>query len=500
MGNDFLFDAMSLPPELVSNLRRMNPWWSGHAMQLLPRTRRHLVLQIHRRLDQRLASIVAVRGPRQIGKTTSQLQVLADLLQRGVPPKNILRVQFDELPAFSGIKEPILRIVDWFEKNILGSGLNDVARQGLPTYLFFDEVQNLGSWAEQLKSLVDSTSTAVVVTGSSALRIELGRDSLAGRVNTIEAGVLSLTEIASFRGVDLGGPFLEENGLEPLTRQEFWRDLASHGRRFRAARDQTFKLFSGRGGYPLAHERADVPWGRIADQLNETVIQRVIQHDLRIGERGRKRDAPLLEEVFRLACRYVGQSPALHTLAREVQRALAANVGPQRIHHYLKFLGNTLLLRLIEPLEIRLKRRRGNSKICLADHGLRASWLQEMVPLDPESLASEPHLQSLAGHIAESVTGASLMTISHLDLAHLPARGGDPEIDFILTVGPRRIPLEVKYQRRIDPQADTEGLRTFMERAVNNAPFALLITQSEVDNVIDPRIISMPLSTLMLLR
>jgi predicted AAA+ superfamily ATPase len=248
------------------------------------------------------------------------------------------------------------------------------------------------------------------------------------------------------------------------------------------------------------HQRADVAWSHLADQLNENVIHRVIQHDLRRGDGGSRRDAALLEEVFRLACRYVGQAPGAQLLAREIQRALSANVGSQRVRQYLRFLADALLLRLIEPLEIRLKKRRGNLKICLADHALRASWLQEIVPLDPPSLARDPHLQPLAGHLAQSVTGATLATISHLDLAHLPAQGGEPEIDFVLTVGARRIPVAVKYQRRLDPLRDTEGLRTFIEKAANNAPFGLLIGQADDDAVFDPRIVSLPLSSFMLLR
>jgi predicted AAA+ superfamily ATPase len=489
-----------LPEALVRDLRRMNPWWEGRALPVLPATRRHLVAQIHRRLQLRLAPAVVVRGPRQIGKTTAQLQVLADLLDRGVPPKNIFRIQADELPGLAGLSEAILRLIDWYEETVLGTTLNDLAHRGEPTYLAFDEIQNLPAWAPQIKSLVDHATTQVLITGSSALRIELGRDSLAGRITTLEAGVLSLTEIAAFRGLDLGVPFLEDNGLEPLTRPDFWRGLRDHGQKVASVRDQAFRAFSERGGYPLMHPRADVGWPHLADQLNENVIRRVIRHDLRLGARGRKRDALLLEEVFRLACRYVGQAPGAQLLARETQRALAADVGPRKVLHYLRFLGDTLLLRLIEPLEIRLKRSRGPAKICLADHGLRASWLQEVIPLDPESLAAEPHLVPIAGRIAESVTGAVLSTISHLDLAHIPGRGAEPEVDFVLTVGTRRIPLEVKYQKRIDPLRDTEGVRTFLEKSVNNAPFGLLVTQTDTDVVLDPRIITLPLSSLMLLR
>jgi hypothetical protein len=495
-----LFPQYGLSNDLIADLRRMNPWWEGRAQQLLPPTRRHLVSQIHSRLKTRLAPIVVVRGPRQIGKTTAQLQVLQDLLDRGVASSHLFRVQCDELPALTDTAEPILRLVDWYEATILGRTLNEAAHAGEPTVLFFDEIQNLRAWDVQLKSLVDHTTTQVVVTGSSALRIEQGRDSLAGRITTIEAGVLSLTEIAAFRGLDLGSPFLRDNGLEPLSQQEFWSDLAGHGRARSACRDEVFQHFSERGGYPLVHQRPDTPWAKVADQLNDTVIKRVIQHDLRIGERGRKRDAQLLEEIFRLACRYVGQAPSALVLARETHRALSANVGPQRITHYLRFLGDTLLLRLIRPLEIKLKRSRGHPKICLADHGLRASWLHEIVPIHPAGLAAEPSLHILAGHIAESVTGALLSTIPGLDINHLPARGGEPEVDFIITLGTRRIPLEVKYSHRIDRLADTEGLRTFIEKAVNNAPFGVLVTLSDAATVPDPRIVCVPLSTLMLLR
>ncbi len=479
----------------------MNPWWEGKPQPVLPVTRRQLVPAIHRRLQGGLASIVVLRGPRQIGKSVAQMQVIADLLGEENPRERIFRVQCDDLGEMRGLgKEPILRLIDWYEGAILGQPINAVARAGGTVYLFLDEVQNLKDWDVQLKWLVDHTTLKVVITGSSALRIEQGRDSLAGRITTIEGSTLSLTEIGRFHALEVGDPFLDDNGLEPLIRKEFWLDLRRHGQTRSAQRGAAFSLFSERGGYPIAHKVPLAPWAQVADQLNETVVRRVIRHDLRVGERGRKRDAALLQELFTLACRYVGQTPDVGTLGREVQRALAGNVGAQRIHHYLRFLGDTLLLRLIPPLEIRLRRRRGSPKVCLADHALRASWLQEVIPLDPTRLAENPHPSDLAGHIAESVVGATLSSIHGLDVAYLPARRDQPEIDFVVTVGTRRIPLEVKYQRRIDPFRDTEGLRTFIENAVNNAPFGILVTQSDQTEVDDPRIISIPLSTLMLLR
>jgi len=469
-------------------------------MPSLPATRRHLVRQMQRRLEMRLAPAVVVRGPRQIGKTTAQLQVIEDLLKQGVPPRNIFRVQADQLSAVEEVTEPILRLADWYEEVVLGETLNAVAHRGEPTYLVFDEIQNLDRWAPQLKSLVDHSTTQALITGSSVLRIEQGRDSLAGRITTIEAGVLSLTEIAAFRGLDLGAPFLADNGLQPLLDQKFWEGLREHGRTMASERDQAFRWFSVRGGYPLAHQPGDLDWAFVADQLNETVIRRVIRHDLRFGGRKRRRDEALLEALFLLACRYAGQCPGPHLLAREASRALGTDVSLPKVRQYFRLLADTLLIRLIDPLQLRLKRTQGSTKICLADHGLRASWLQEVVPLDPDALTREPHLTALAGHLAESVLGATLSTISHLDLAHRPGRTGEPELDFVLTIGTRRIPVEVKYQRKIDPLRDTEGLRTFLEKAANNAPFGLLVTQTDLETVTDPRIVALPLSTVMLLR
>jgi predicted AAA+ superfamily ATPase len=500
MKTEFLFSQMALPPELVEDLRRQNPWWEGRALPVLPPHRRHLVGQIRRRLERKLAPVVVVRGPRQIGKTTAQLHFVEDLLGAGMEGRRILRVQFDDLRELGGFESPILRIADWFERTVLGCTFNEAARAAAPALLLLDEVQNLDHWAPQLKSLVDAASVQVVVTGSSALRIEVGRDSLAGRITSLEAGTLSLTEIAALRGIELGESYLQDNGLEALTHPAFWAELRAQGQSRRAPRDAAFEAFSERGGYPLAHLRAEVPWEQVADQLNETVIKRVIQHDLRLGEKGRKRDASLLEELFRLCCRYAGQAPTIQTLAREAQRVLRANVGTLRINAYLRFLGDALLLRLIHPLEIRLKRKRGSPKLCLVDHGLRASWLQEQIPLDPKRLREQPELTGVAGHLAESVTGAVLSTITGLDLAHFPERHGEPEVDFVMTIGVKRIPVEVKYQARIDPLRDTEGLRSFIEKAANNAPFGLLITQSEAPEVVDPRVIALPLSSFMLLR
>jgi predicted AAA+ superfamily ATPase len=485
---------------LESTLRRHNHWWQGEKTFGLPPIRRWAFPRLLNDISGKgLAPITVLRGPRQIGKTTLLNQVIDALLEDGVAPKRIFRVQFDELPELTKVSQPILDLCFWYADNVLGKSFNQAAWDGEPALIFLDEVQNLSDWAPQLKHLVDMNPVRAIVTGSSALRIEAGRDSLAGRVSTLEMGPLLLREIGDIRGFGRLEPYLALNGLSPLKDKTFWTGLREFGEEHKAFRQSAFAAFSARGAYPIAQAKPDVPWEQMAEQLNETVIRRAIQHDLRMGARGQKRDEHLLEEVFRLACRYIGQSPKQSLYLDEIRRAMHANIGWQRIFAYLRFLDGTLLLRLIEPLELRLKLRRGASKLCLCDHALRAAWLQEIVPFDPSELVRHPHLAVLAGHVAESAAGYFLSSIIGLDIAHFPERNTEPEVDFVLTIGEQRIPIEVKYQRRIEHR-DTLGLRAFIEKAHYNAPFGVLVTQADEPGSDDPRIISLPLSTLLLMR
>lgn len=491
--------ATTLSPAIQAILQDSNPWWRGERVFGLPNLRRWAFQAVLNGVQQGLAPATVLRGPRQVGKTTLLNQVIDALLDTGVAPRRIFRVQFDELPSLREMTEPILELTRWYAATVLQKSLNQAAHDGEMAYLFFDEVQNLQDWAPQLKHLVDMQPVRVLVTGSSALRIEAGRDSLAGRISTIEMGPLLLREIAQLRGFGTLHAVLPPNGLAPLKQRQFWQDLRAFGEQHAAVRQQAFAAFAERGGYPVAQVRVDQPWERIADLLNETVIRRVIQHDLRGGSGGRRPAASLLEEVFRLACRYVGQAPSRQLYVEELERSLGVPIRWQRLWTCLKLLDSTLLLQLIEPLELRLKRHRGAAKLCLCDHALRAAWLQEVIPLTPESLVQMPHLTDLAGRIAESIAGYFLRSLPGLDVAHFPARRAEPEVDFILTVGVQRIPVEVKYRRRIDPR-DLLGLVSFIEKSHYNAPFGLCVTLHDETATDDPRIVSLPLSTLLFMR
>jgi predicted AAA+ superfamily ATPase len=487
--------------EIEIRIRNTNPWWQNIQMLPLPPLKRWAFEIALKRLKAGMTPAVALRGPRQVGKTTLTQQIIQYLLDEGVPPHQILRVQFEDLPTFSAQQEVILDIAYWFEHYVLGKNFHIVAHEKQSVYIFLDELQNVPYWSSQLKYLVDNNPVRVMITGSSALQIEIGQDSLAGRLSTIEMGPLFLREIAALRDFGEIPALLPVNGLSRLKAQSFWQELREFGLQHQEVRHAAFAAFSERGAYPIAHLYADVPWEEMAVQLNETIIRRVIQHDLRIsvGEKGLQRDEKLLEEVFRFSCRYMGQTPKQKFYLEEIKRAMGTHIDWQRILTYLHFLESSLLLSLVKPLEIRLKRPLGLDKLCICDHALRASWLQKVIPLTETELSANPHLSVLAGHIAESIVGYFMSSLLFVGVAHFPERAKEPEVDFILTVGDQRIPIEVKYRKQIEA-ADLRGLIHFIERPVYDTPFGLLITQTESVTIHDPRIVQMPLSTFLLMR
>ena len=440
-------------------------------------------------------------GPLGVGKTTMQLQIINDLLDEGVPPRHIIRVPLDQGAATDDMLDPILRITAWIEHNITPATFNALANQSQTPYLFFDEVQHIHNWHNQLKFLVDHTAVKVVATGSSALRIVRGGHQMAGRLSTVEAGTLSLTEIAEFRGMESPERFPPEESFGQLRRLEFWQELAEHGQRNAAARDQAFRLFSQRGGYPVAHDPRQPPtdWPTLAHHLNEDVIKPVLQHDLLTGTHGQDRDAALLGSTFEIACRHAGRTTSVGELVQAISLSSGEAFDPEEVAHYLQALADTSLVRLLPWPVLNLNRQRDPIKLCLADHALRATWLQERVPLAPDALDTSPELTTQAGHMAQSVLDATASVIRNLETDRVPTPPREPDLAFVFRVGDQQIPVQVKYQRVIDPAHDTRAVRSFIDQPNNRALFGLLITQEDAPPIGAPHVIAMPLSTFMLL-
>ena len=224
----------------------------------------------------------------------------------------------------------------------------------------------------------------------------------------------------------------------------------------------------------------------------------MLRHDLQGSLLHPDLDPQLLSLVCRLACRYAGQAPSCGSLAQQIDRPFDDVDAPQ-VANYMEFLDDTMIVRLVHPLEFRLQRTNQRPKICLSDHAIRATQLDEPVPLASSQLADASTLATIAGHLAKSTFGAALADAPSLSVHHQPQRGSTTEIDYLLSVGDHRVPVEVQYQRNVDLDRDTRALREFIAEPANHTTFGIIVTRTDVATPEGSNIVAVPLSTLLLL-
>ena len=223
-----------------------------------------------------------LRGPRRVGKTVLLRQLIAQLVAQDVNPQRILYIAFDELPTLRNLDEPVLAIARWYEKEVLATTFNAAAHEGRPAFLFFDEVQNLEAWAPQSRAWSTTTLCGRWSRGAPPFASRLVAIAWPAASPRLISAPCSYGRSPNCIGQSVA-PFWSDNGLDAVTHPEFWRSAVERAREERQIRTQAYAAFSERGAYPVAQERPDRPWPEVADYLNETVIERAIQHDLRMG-------------------------------------------------------------------------------------------------------------------------------------------------------------------------------------------------------------------------
>ena len=497
-----------LSPFLIQELYRMNPWWTGDEMGTVPKFKRSVYQTLYENVTHGRYKIVALRGPRQVGKTVLQEQMIQELLKKNkvVSPRQIFRVQFEDLSDIA-IADPILRIVRWYENNIVQDTFNNMAHKGLPVYIFLDEFQSIKNWSSQLKQISDHGECRFFVTGSSALRIIAGKESMAGRVHWNEINTLGLAEISAFRKIGSLSPYRSKIILTEWLKKEFWLDLKN-------ARwknddpsdfiDSVYESFCDFGGYPFCHKDKTVPWHEAEDYLFDTVVAKTIQMDLKAkfesmyGGSTSFMDATLLTNAFRVFCKYTGHDVSIKKLCDELIASSSIHLEHPQMRMILEFFELSMLLKIIRPFEHRLKNPKENVKICLCDHAIRKAWLKEDIPLYGTNVNAD-----LAGHIIEGIVGCFFKSIKQLGVSYFPAVGkgkdAEEEVDFILEIGIYHIPVEVKYRNK--PELG-KGLKSFLDKEAYHAPFGLVITKEELptDFFNDERIIPLSAKRLLMLK
>ncbi|MBI4163606.1 MAG: AAA family ATPase, partial [Candidatus Aenigmarchaeota archaeon] len=188
---------------------------------------RKIVLDLQKWMDRK--EIIAIKGPRQAGKTTVMEILSRELVQSGVKEENIVFLTFEDMEILEAfIKDP---------KSFVKSYVRNEERH----YFFFDEYQYVPDGGKKLKLLYDTFhNIKFIISGSSSLELtdKLSK-FLVGRVFSFTLYPFDFGEFLEAKDKRLSQIYKEKNKL--------LRDFLVEGKPFAVKEDifvnEVLKLF-----------------------------------------------------------------------------------------------------------------------------------------------------------------------------------------------------------------------------------------------------------------
>lgn len=479
---------------LLRALADQNPWWaSGTFPDALapPFKRRDFYVLRNQLSDKR---ITAVAGPRQVGKTVLLYQLIQDLLVNGRKnPRNMLflAMDFPQMRTPSG--DAVTDALEIYSEQILTTPWRDLDDT---CYVFVDEVAKLAGWDQILKGWFDrKLPIKFVVSDSSISAIQRGAaTSLVGRCDIQLVLPMKFVDVLMFHegreafndaSLSLRKAFAKS--VEKGAAAGFLRtcrlvsgQLAPYERKVRSR----LQAYLYTDGYPELLSVED--WNLAGRRLREYVDLIFARDLLRFFE---VRNPRALNALVGLIADQTGSRFDYSSLAKSV------GLSPDGVREYLDYLESTLVVTRSEFwTKSRASRLRKQKKLYMANVGLANGLTGNVGP----QLRQEP---TYLGRLVETlVADHALRILYDLDPGRRPElfywrnyRG--QEVDIILKVGKRPIPLEVKYQERVTA-ADRRPVIDFLNEE-ESAPFGIIVTKDELG--VDGDIVSVPLHTFLLM-
>ncbi len=404
--------------ELFAVLRQYNPWWAGGRFPDLPTWRRAAFREITAWAENPPAGrALLLSGARQVGKTTLYLQVIDELLSRGVVPTNVLYATFDH---------PLLKLIGLDALLKLWREFEPV-REG-PEYLFLDEIQVAKDWQVWLKHQVDfEKRRRIAVTGSATPLVTQGQESGVGRWQTIRLATLSFFEYLQIRKI-APPPLPPVGSLLDLFAWEAPRyaQCGEEGRPLVGL----FHEYLLRGGFP---QSALVESVSLAQKLlREDIVDKVLKRDM-TALFGVRRVLEL-EQVFLYLCLHDGGLLNLPELCASLQ------LKRPTVGSFIDLLESAHLIHRLLPFGYGKQVLRARSKIYLADAAIAPGVLLKGKALleDPDAL----------GRAVETAFFKHVFTRYYAQSIGFSYWRGkkDREVDIIADLDGRLVPFEVKYR------------------------------------------------------
>lgn len=280
--------------------------------------------------------IKVITGMRRCGKSALLELTRLELASRGVPPENIITINFESL-RYEALKE----------YRALYAAISAKARKAAGRlYILLDEIQEVAAWEQVVNSLRVDFDCDLYITGSNA-RL------LAGELATLLAG----------RYVEIR--------VYPLDFKEYLDFAAANEAESGLSAPEQFANFLRFGGLPGIHQ---MKWeeARITQYLHD-IYNSVLLKD--VIERNRIRDTALLESVILYLMDNIGNTFSAKTIS-DFLKNQGRKLSTETVYNYLKALENAFLIHKVTRFDLKGKRMlETQEKYYLSDLGLRNAVL-----------------------------------------------------------------------------------------------------------------------------
>lgn len=440
--------------QLLSLLFNINKWWTTGKFPEAEHkeTKRFAFYEAKKYLfNPKLRRAVLLIGLRRVGKTTVLYQLIEDLLEKGIPAKNILYVSFDH---------PMIKVCTM--EHILDVYKNNVA-QGEELYLFFDEIHYAEEWNLWLKTLVDhNPHYKIAATGSASPLLSVqGAETGVGRWVDIKIPALSFYEYCELRKVPL--PLLPAD-IKPTQLHTVKRAELADIMQASSGLLPHFHRYLLIGGFPELALLDDLTLSQ--KLLREDIVDKVLKRDMTAIYN--IRNVNELEKLFIFLCLQSGNIITVQSLSREL------GASRPTVENYIKLLSMANMIYISDLVANTGKKAlKSRPKIYLADAAIRNAVL-----LKDESILADPNEMGMIVETAVYKHVAAFYYNQQPKVGYWRGNKKDKEIDVVVALpNGKKILIEVKYRETSDISA-ADGIVT---EAGDKNNFAIVVTKKPDD-------------------
>lgn len=455
----------------LSVLSRINTWWNGDPVpeSLLQADYRRRDFHILKKKLSDQRQVLAIRGPRQVGKTTVCGQLIDWLLRdRDIDAKRVLYLNIENSQILSDPSTIIEDSLSVYEQNVLQESFR---RNDHTLYVFIDEVQKVPDWASTIKYYTDTyDNIKFVVTGSVSTLIEQdASETLIGRIRPFVMLPLKFADFAEYHGVmsDVTDSSLSlRTELKKAVKSGRTEELNTALTRFYGMNDDAVPELASlkdeyllKGGYPGVIDEEYVE----AYSSLDTDLRYTVTGDL-ASVFGVKKPEKVLR-VLSLIADSTGGKLNVESVAR------STGVSRDTVERYIDHLQEFFLVDTCPAYTTSEYRSGGQDKMYVSDVGhLNTLWgtLAADTLTDPETMgalletATSDHARRLQFFLSDH---------NDAEVAYWDKRG---EVDFVLSGTEYTLPIEVKNGD--STTKDLRGLERFLEDT--DAPFGVVVNDA----------------------